>query len=120
MRNVTLGLFALVLTGTFAAVAANEATAQGGTAPQSQNRGASRSGSATDSGPGVTKEQFDRGFTGEKSGIGEKGTGQDRSTMERSGGEKASREESAQSSDLSQGKSAQAAAKEKAHGERNR
>ena len=122
MRNVTLGLFALVLTGTFAAVAANEATAQGGTAPQSQSMGASRSGSAIDSGPGrpTTKDQFDKGFTGEKSGIGEKGTGQDRSTMERSGGEKASREESAQSSDLSQGKSAQAAAKEKARGERNR
>lgn len=122
MRNVTLGLFALVFTGTFAAVAANEATAQGGTAPQSQSMGASRSGSAIDSGPGrpTTKDQFDKGFTGEKSGIGEKGTGQDRSTMERSGGKKGSREESAQSSDLSQGKSAQAAAKEKARGERNR
>lgn len=117
-------LCALALTGTFVAVAAHEATAQGGTAPESQSMGASQSGSAIDSKPGqpTTKSEFDKGFTGQESGIGEKGTGQDRSTMERErvGGKQGSREERHQSSDLSQGKSAQAAKETQAQGERNR
>jgi hypothetical protein len=124
MRKMTIGLCAFALTGTFAAIAANEATAQGGTAPQSQSMGASRSGSALDSNPGkpTTKSEFDKGFTGQESGIGEKGTGQDRSTKERErlGGKQDSSKERAQSSDLSQGKSAQAAKETQAHGEGNR
>jgi hypothetical protein len=110
MSKSTIGLCALALIGTFAAVAAHEAAAQGGTAPQSQSMGASQSGSAIDSDPGkggmpakVPKGKFDKGFTGQESGIGEKGTGQDRSTMERSGGK-----QSAPSSDRSQGKNTQA------------
>ena len=89
MRKSMLGLFTLILAVPFAT--AGEASAQGGTAPQSQSMGASRSGSAIDPDPGkgdrpaaVNKGQFDKGFTGQESGIGEKGTGQDRSTMERS------------------------------------
>jgi hypothetical protein len=105
-------------------MAADEAAAQGGTAPQSQSMGASRSGSAIDSNSGTptTKRQFDKGFTGQESGIGEQGTGQDRSTRERErlGGNQGTREERAQSSDLSQGKSAQAAKENQAQGERNR
>ena len=124
MRKITIALSALALTGSFAAVAAHEATAQGGTAPQSQSMGASRSGSAIDSNSGTptTKSQFDKGFTGQESGIGEKGTGQDRSTMERErlGGKQGSSGERAQSSDPSQGKSAQAAKENQAQGERNR
>lgn len=119
MRKITIGLCAFALTGMFAAVAANEATAQGGTAPQSQSMGASRSGSAIDSNSSMptTKSQFDKDFTGQESGIGEKGTGQDRSTMERnrSGGKQGSREEGTRS-DLSQGKRAQGQAPD----ERNR
>ena len=91
MRKSMLGLFTLILAVPFAT--AGEASAQGGTAPQSQSMGASRSGSAIDPDPGkgdrpaaVNKGQFDKGFTGQESGIGEKGTGQDRSTMERSAG----------------------------------
>ena len=124
MSKVTLGLFALILAGGFAA--ANEAGAQGGTAPQSQSMGASRSGSAIDSDPGtgriptdVTKDQFDEGFSGQAPGIGEKGSGQGQSTMERSGEKQGSRERRAQSSDPSQGKKAQAREK-RADGERNR
>ncbi|HET9792747.1 MAG TPA: hypothetical protein VFR08_15745, partial [Candidatus Angelobacter sp.] len=69
MRKITIGLCALALTGTFAAVAAHEATAQGGTAPQSQSMGASRSGSAIDSKSNTptTKSEFDKGFTGQES-----------------------------------------------------
>lgn len=124
MRKSTIGLCALTLTGAFAAVAANEAAAQGGTAPQSQSMGASRSGSAIDSKSNtpITKGEFDKGFTGQESGIGEQGTGQDRSTKERErlGKKQGSRDERAQSSDLSQGKSAQAAKETQAQGERNR
>jgi hypothetical protein len=80
--------------------------------------GASRSGSAIDSNTGTptTKSQFDKGFTGQESGIGEKGSGQERSTMERerSGGKQGSRKEDTRS-DLSQGKHAEG----EAHGERN-
>jgi len=108
MKNVTIRLFALVLAGTFSL--AHEANAQGGTVPQSQSMGASRSGSAMDSDPGkggkptdVTKGEFNKGFTGQESGIGEKGSGQDRSTMERMGKGK----DGAQSSDRSQGKKTQ-------------
>lgn len=114
--KITIGLCPLILTGT---VAAHEATAQGGTAPESQSMGASRSGSAIDSNPGMptTQSQFDKGFTGQESGIGEKGSGQDRSTMERerSGEKQGSRDEGTRS-DLSQGKSAQG----QVHDERNR
>jgi hypothetical protein len=109
MRKVTLGLFALVLAGTF--TAANGANAQGGTTPQSQSMGASRSGSAIDSDQGkggiptdVTKSQFDEGFTGQAPGIGEKGSGQGQSTMERSA-EKPG--QGTQSSDSSQRKNSQ-------------
>lgn len=124
MRKVTLGLFALFLAGAFAAT--DEAGAQGGTAPQSQSMGASRSGSAIDSDPGtgriptdVTQGQFDEGFTGQAPGIGEKGSGQGQSTMERSGEKQGSPEGRAQSSDPSHGKKAQAEEKG-AQGERNR
>lgn len=73
--------------------------------------GASRSGSAIDSDSGkggrssdVTKSQFDEGFTGQASGIGEKGSGQTQSTMERSEGKKGVPTQSNPSSD---GKKAQ-------------
>jgi hypothetical protein len=106
MRKMTIVLFALGLAGTLAA--AHGAGAQGGTAPQSQSMGASRSGSAIDSDSGkgempteATQHQFDKGFTGQESGIGEKGSGQDRSTKERSG------KPDAQSSDRPQGKDTQ-------------
>ena len=121
MRKIMRGLCALILTGTVAAITTHEAMAQGGTAPQSPSMGASRSGSAVDSPPAqsTTKHEFNKGFTGQESGIGEKGTGQDRTTMERMGGKQGSHKEGSRS-DLSQGKSAQAAKETQADGKRNR
>jgi hypothetical protein len=97
MKKVLFGLFALAIT-TF--TGSNESGAQGGTAPQSQSMGASRSGSAIDPDPGTTatKDQFDERFTGQATGIGEKGSGQGQSTMERSEGKQGPKER-AQSSD---------------------
>ncbi len=124
MSKIVLALVAVIVTGTSAA--STDALAQGATTPQSQSMGASRSGSAIDSDQGkggiptdVSKEQFDKGFTGQAPGIGEKGSGQGRSTLEREGGKQGLKEERAQSSDLSQGKTAQAMEKQ-AHDERNR
>ena len=113
MSKIRLGTFALVLIGTVAA--GGNASAQGGTAPQSQSMGASRSGSAIDSDSGkggipnqVTKDQFDKGFTGQESGIGERGSGQDQSTAERSKGKNGSGERGSQSSSQSRGQGSQA------------
>ena len=108
MSEISLGTFALVLIGTLAA--GDNANAQGGTAPQSQSMGASRSGSAIDKDPGkegipsqITKDQFDKGFTGQESGIGERGSGQGRSTAERSKGKNGSEESGSRSSNQSPG-----------------
>ena len=108
MRKVTIELVVFALCGAFAAV--NEAGAQGGTAPQSQSMGASRSGSAIDADQGTQKSKghFDEGFTGQAPGIGEKGSGQDQSTMERSKGKQDSHKERSQSSGSSQGNNATA------------
>jgi hypothetical protein len=119
MRKIMRGLCALALTGTVGAITAHEATAQGGTAPQSPSTGASQSGSAIDSPPAnpTTEREFNKGFTGQESGIGEQGSGQNRTTRERErmGGKQGSHKEGSRS-DLSQGKSAQGHAPD----ERNR
>jgi hypothetical protein len=118
MKKVLFGLCALAIT---MFTGSNESGAQGGTAPQSQSMGASRSGSAIDPDPGTTatKNQFDERFTGQAPGIGEKGSGQGQSTMERSEGKQGSPKERAQSSDPSKGKNAQAR-EQPAHDEHNR
>lgn len=118
MKKVLVGLFVLAIT-TF--TGSNESGAQGGTAPQSQSMGASRSGSAIDPDPGTktTKDQFDERFTGQAPGIGEKGSGQGQSTMERSEGKQGPSKERAQSSDPSKEKNAQER-KQPTHDERNR
>jgi|SRR5215212_3066239 hypothetical protein len=112
-------LSACVLLAAGASFAAVEGTAwaQGGTARQSESMGSSRSGSAIDSDKGSstspdshTKKSFDQGFTGQPSGLGEKGSGQSQSTMERSGGQQGrqSQGQGQSSSELSEGKTAQA------------
>ena len=107
MRTMTVSLLVLSLTGMVATT--QEVGAQGGTAPQSQSMGESRSGSAIDSktGPPATKDQFDEGYTGQEPGITEKGSGQGRSTMERTAGKQSSREKGAHSSQPPQKKNAQ-------------
>lgn len=90
------------------------ALAQGGTTPQSPSMGSSQSGSAIDSPREADvsrprsspddKRQFDAPFTGQPSGLGEKGSGQSQSTMERSGGQRQSSSEA----ELKEGKTAQA------------
>jgi hypothetical protein len=91
--------------------------AQGGTAPQSESMGGSRSGSAIDPDKGSstspdshTKKSFDEGFTGQPSGLGEKGSGQSQSTMERSGGQQGhqAQGQSQSPSEPKEGKTAQA------------
>jgi hypothetical protein len=114
MTNFTLCLATAIAAATAGVALENESLAQGGTTPQSQGMGAARSGSAMDSDkgesarPGASKSEFDKGFTGQQSGIGEQNSGQERSTMERSGGKKALTEETVNTSDLSKGKAAQA------------
>ena len=112
MSKIRLGTFALVIIGTLAI--GDNASAQGGTTPQSPSMGASRSGSAIDKDPGkggipsqVTKDEFDKGFTGQESGIGERGSGQDRGTAERSKGKNGPDERGSQSSSQSRGQGSQ-------------
>ena len=119
MRKATIGLVAIVFCGALAIV--NEAGAQGGTAPQSQSMGASRSGSAIDPDQGTQKNKghFDEGYTGQAPGIGEKGSGQGQSTIERSRGKQNSHKDRSQSSDSSQGNHSSASEKQ-SHEERDR
>lgn len=109
-------LFAVVVAGVSLLAIDGSVLAQGGTARQSESMGGSRSGSAIDKDKGAgtspdshTKKSFDQGFTGQPPGLGEKGSGQSQSTMERSGGHQGqSQGQSPSSSEMSEGKTAQA------------
>lgn len=108
------GTLAAVVAGASLIMVQEAAWAQGGTAPQSPSMGSSQSGSAIDSREGADvsrprsspedKRQFDAPFTGQPSGLGERGSGQSQSTMERSGGQRQSNSEA----ELQEGRTAQA------------
>jgi hypothetical protein len=120
MTMYRFGVLTLLMTGAALFAAQDRSFAQGGTTPQSPSMGSSRSGSAIDSdtGKGTSREaqsgatdrrEFDQGFTGQPSGIGEQGSGQKQGTMERSGGQQSgSSSGHASSSDLQEGKTKQA------------
>lgn len=120
MTTGKLGVLTLLMAGTALVAAQDRSLAQGGTTPQSPSMGSSRSGSAIDpdKGTGATRDaqsgstdrrEFDQGFTGQPSGIGEQGSGQKQSTSERSGGQQSGGSSGqASSSDLQEGKTKQA------------
>ncbi|ALA58637.1 hypothetical protein [Nitrospira moscoviensis] len=124
MTRFTFGALTMTLLGASWMLVDGSALAQGGTARQSESMGSSRSGSAIDPDKGAsaspdshTKQSFDQGFTGQKPGLGEEGSGQSRSTMERSGGQQGqqSQRQSQGSSDTRGGKTAQAMEEQPQH-----
>jgi hypothetical protein len=113
MTSSKLTVLAVMVAGASLVAVEGTVLAQGGTTPQSESMGSSRSGSAIDSDKGEStspdshsKKSFDQGFTGQPAGVGEEGSGQSQSTKERSGGKQSQKSEG--SSELSEGKTAQA------------
>lgn len=126
-RNSTRGAMAAMVIGASLAMGPYAAFAQGGTAPQSPSMGTSQSGSAIDSPKGADvsrprssaedKRQFDAPFTGQPSGLGEKGSGQSQSTMDRS---EERRHQDRSEMELQEGRTAQAMEQLLQEGDSNR